>query len=162
MKNIRKLGIIIISCGLLSACLNIQINGDKNDASEKQVEKDKTSSDKIPDNNIVEKEEIVSQNDAFQVFEPVPNSVVKGFIVVRGLARVFEAHFQYEFVDDQQQILNQGYTMASEGAPGWGEFEFIIELDDSTISSGTVVLFEGSPKDGSRTHELKIPVTIKD
>lgn len=110
----------------------------------------------------IEPQKIVLQNMAFKIFEPAPNSEVQGKIVVRGLARVFEGTVLYEF-EDGHNILDQGFTTASEGAPGWGEFEIVIELDEKTANgSGTVILYEESAKDGSRMHELQIPVTVKD
>ncbi|MFY9376984.1 MAG: Gmad2 immunoglobulin-like domain-containing protein [Peptococcia bacterium] len=109
-----------------------------------------------------EPEKIILQNMAFKIFEPVPNSEVKDRVIVRGLARVFEGTIQYEF-EDGHFILDQGFTTASKGAPEWGEFEIIIELDQKTANGrGTVVLYEESAKDGSRLHELQIPVVIKE
>ncbi len=105
-------------------------------------------------------QEIVLQNVAFRIYEPTPNTEVKDRIVVRGLARVYEGTLLYEF-EDGHYILDEGFTTASEGAPGWGEFEIIIELDDESDYSGRVILFEESAKDGSRINELKIPVHVK-
>jgi hypothetical protein len=105
--------------------------------------------------------EIVLQNVAFRIYEPAPDTEVKDRIVVRGLARVYEATILYEF-EDGHYILDEGFTTASEGAPEWGEFEIIIELDDATDYSGRVILFEESAKDGSRINELKIPVNVID
>ncbi|MCT8139207.1 GerMN domain-containing protein [Anaerobacillus sp. CMMVII] len=104
--------------------------------------------------------EIVLQNVAFRIFEPSPGAEVKDRIVVRGLARVYEGTIMYEF-EDGHFILAEGFTTASEGAPGWGEFEIIIELDEVSKYSGTVILYEESANDGSRRHELKIPVKVK-
>lgn len=103
--------------------------------------------------------EIVLQNVAFQIFEPSPNTEVEGQIVVRGLARVYEGTILYEF-EDGHFILDEGFTTATEGAPGWGEFEIVIELDDIAGYSGRVILFEESAKDGSRINELQIPVNV--
>ncbi|TCT16086.1 sporulation and spore germination protein [Natranaerovirga pectinivora] len=104
-----------------------------------------------------ESREIVLQNVAFRIFEPIPGSEVKDQIVVRGLARVFEATIQYEF-EDGHFLFDKGFTTASEGAPGWGEFEIIIDLDEIDFNSGSIILYEESAKDGSRLHELVIPV----
>ena len=41
-----------------------------------------------------------------------------------------------------------------------GEFEIVIEVDDVAGNIGTIILYEESAKDGSRLHELQIPVTI--
>ena len=103
--------------------------------------------------------EVVLQNVAFQIFEPAPGSEVKDKIVIRGLARVNEGTILYEF-EDGHFILDEGFTTASEGAPGWGEFEIIIELDDVVDYSGRVFLFEESAKDGSRINSLAIPVDV--
>jgi len=102
----------------------------------------------------------VVQNVAFRIYEPSPHAQVKNRIVVRGLARVFEGTIQYEF-EDGHFILDKGFTTATEGAPGWGEFEIIIEIDEVTNYSGRVILYEESAKDGSRLHELQIPVSIR-
>lgn len=107
-------------------------------------------------------QEIVLENAAFKIFEPTPGDEVQDRIVVRGLARVFEATVQYEF-EDGHYVLDKGFTTASEGAPGWGEFEFTINLDEKTFNGlGKVVIYEESAKDGSRLHELHIPVVIKE
>ena len=105
-------------------------------------------------------DKIVLQNTAFRIFEPAPNSDVKDHIIVRGLARVWEGTILYEF-EDGHFILDEGFTTASEGAPGWGEFEIVIDLDDAVDYSGRVILYEESAKDGSRINELKIPVNVK-
>lgn len=103
--------------------------------------------------------EIVLQNTAFRIYEPAPYTEVKDRIVVRGLARVFEATILYEF-EDGHNILDKGFTTATEGAPGWGEFEIIIEFDEVANNSGTIIIYEESAKDGSRINELQIPVKV--
>ncbi|WP_078427423.1 Gmad2 immunoglobulin-like domain-containing protein [Alkalihalobacterium alkalinitrilicum] len=103
--------------------------------------------------------EIVLENVAFKIYEPAPNTEVKDRFVVRGLARVYEATVLYEF-EDGHFILDEGFTTATEGAPGWGEFEIIIEFDEVANQSGRVILFEESAKDGSRINELQIPVKV--
>jgi len=104
---------------------------------------------------------IVIENEAFRIFEPAPNTEVKDKIIVKGLARVWEATVQYEF-EDGHFILAEGFVTASEGAPGWGEFAIEIGLDDAVSGSARVVLYEESAKDGSRLNELIIPVIVKE
>ena len=106
-----------------------------------------------------EKEEVVMENEAFQIFEPAPNAEVKDRIVVRGLARVFEGTLKYEF-EDGHFILDEGFTTASIGAPEWGEFEIIINLSTATDGNYRIVLYEESAKDGSNLNELIIPVQV--
>ena len=105
-------------------------------------------------------QEIILENEAFKIFKPAPNSEVKDQIVVKGLARVFEATVQYEF-EDGHYVFDKGFTTASEGAPGWGEFEIILDLDKVPNGPARVIIYEESAKDGSRLHELQIPITIK-
>lgn len=107
-----------------------------------------------------EKEQlIVMENQIFKIFEPAPMAKVRDKIVVKGLASIWEATVQYEF-EDGHFILDKGFVTASEGAPGWGEFEITIELDNAVNGSVRVILYETSAKDGSRLNELIIPVLI--
>ncbi|TCK92692.1 sporulation and spore germination protein [Natranaerovirga hydrolytica] len=104
--------------------------------------------------------EIALQNVAFRIYEPAPHTEVTDTIVVRGLARVYEATIQYEF-EDGHNILDKGFTTASEGAPGWGEFEITIDIEGEVANNtGSIILYEESMKDGSRMNELIIPVEV--
>jgi hypothetical protein len=78
--------------------------------------------------------------------------------VVRGKAQVFEATFSW-IIEDGHNELRAGSTMTDAGAPAWGRFRIPIsikKMDPNTTL--TLVLFETSPKDGSRQHELPIPL----
>ncbi len=75
---------------------------------------------------------------------------------IYGQAKVFEASFSW-VVEDGHNELYKGYEMTDAGAPAWGSFDFTIEAgkerENSTL---TLILFEGSAKDGSRQYELPI------
>ena len=77
---------------------------------------------------------------------------------IAGQARVFEASFGW-VIEDGHYELKQGHQMTDAGAPEWGNFQFDItaakQRENSTLH---LILFESSPKDGSRTHELPIPL----
>jgi hypothetical protein len=77
---------------------------------------------------------------------------------ITGEAQVFEAAFSWSLEDGHYE-LKQGHEMTDAGAPAWGRFGFSIDADkkdpDTTL---TLVLFESSPKDGSRQHELPLPL----
>lgn len=77
---------------------------------------------------------------------------------VTGQARVFEATLNY-VVEDGHNELAEGHATASKGAPEWGDFTFTVtvkkERPNSTL---TLILFEESPKDGSRQYQLFIPL----
>ncbi len=78
--------------------------------------------------------------------------------LVRGQGQIFEANFGW-VVEDGHNELKKGSQMTDAGAPEWGKFEFGInvhkERENSTL---TLILFESSPKDGSRQYEL--PITL--
>jgi hypothetical protein len=53
----------------------------------------------------------------------------------------------------------KGFQMTDAGAPEWGKFEFAINVQKKRQNSTlTLILFESSPKDGSRQYELLIPL----
>ena len=76
--------------------------------------------------------------------------------LIRGQGQIFEANFSW-IVEDGHEELKQGFQMTDAGAPEWGKFEFVINVpkkrENSTL---TLILFESSPKDGSRQYELSI------
>lgn len=189
MKKALKLFILLIFCGSLVACVsnkneesNANLN-DQNKSTEEQSDENQNNdskdnkdvdannnnetnqnqnveeNDSETENENNDESKIVIENDAFKVFEPAPNLKVSEDIIVSGLARVFEGTVNYEF-EDGHFIMDEGFATASEGAPGWGEFEFTVNIDGAIDGSASVILFEVSAKDGSRIHELIIPVTI--
>ncbi|MGC5327259.1 Gmad2 immunoglobulin-like domain-containing protein [Brevibacillus sp. SYSU BS000544] len=80
---------------------------------------------------------------------------------VKGKARVFEATFGY-VVEDGHNELKKGFVTASAGAPEFGDFQFTIEVAKAEPNSTLMlILFEESAKDGSRIHELPIPLPDK-
>lgn len=79
---------------------------------------------------------------------------------VTGQARVFEATLGYS-VEDGHNQLAEGFATATAGAPQWGNFSFAVSVKKARPNSTLhLILFESSPKDGSRTHEL--PVKLPD
>jgi len=164
MKRVFILLLILIIALSASAC-----NGDT--TQDKESENPPIENSEEPSKEPEEQEqqgnqenggekEVVLENQAFKVYQPAPNADIEGdTIVVKGLARVFEATVQYEF-EDGHYVYDKGYTTASEGAPEWGEFEITIKLDEKVDGQAMVILYEESMKDGSRLHELQIPVNI--
>ncbi len=78
--------------------------------------------------------------------------------LVRGQGQIFEANFNW-IVEDGHEELKKGFQMTDAGAPEWGKFEFAINVYKKRKNSTlTLILFESSPKDGSREYELPIPL----
>lgn len=77
---------------------------------------------------------------------------------LKGQAKVFEGVFQY-VVEDGHNELAEGTVQTSAGAPEWGDFTHTINVKKAEPNSTLLlVLFEESAKDGSRQHELVIPL----
>lgn len=76
--------------------------------------------------------------------------------LVSGKAQLFEAALSW-VVEDGHNELAKGFEMTDAGAPGWGHFEFTVTVEKATANSTLhLILFEASPKDGSRQHKLPI------
>lgn len=77
---------------------------------------------------------------------------------VKGEGQIFEASFSW-IVEDGHDELIEGHEMTDAGAPKWGKFDFTLDVaktkENSTL---TLILFESSANDGSRQHELTIPL----
>ena len=76
--------------------------------------------------------------------------------LVQGKGQIFEASFSW-VVEDGHEELKKGFQMTDAGAPEWGNFSFTIDVPKKRANSTlNLILFESSPKDGSRQHELPI------
>jgi hypothetical protein len=76
--------------------------------------------------------------------------------VVKGKAQIFEAQFSW-VIEDGHQELKQGSAMTDAGAPEWGKFNFTVDAFKKKPNSTLhLILFESSPKDGSRQYELPV------
>lgn len=76
---------------------------------------------------------------------------------VQGKAQVFEAALSW-VVEDGHNEISSGHTTTSAGAPEWGKFDFVIEVNAPPNTAPHLLLFENSAKDGSRQYELPIPL----
>jgi hypothetical protein len=78
--------------------------------------------------------------------------------LIHGRGQIFEASFGWA-VEDGHNELKQGHGMTDAGAPEWGNFRFTIDVQKKRPNSKLhIILFETSAKDGSRQHELPIPL----
>jgi hypothetical protein len=76
--------------------------------------------------------------------------------LVKGEARVFEAAFSW-VIEDGHEELKKGFQMTSAGAPEWGEFRFMVDAQKKKPNSTLhLIIFEASPKDGSRQFQMPI------
>ena len=78
--------------------------------------------------------------------------------LIKGKGQIFEANFNW-VIEDGHEELQKGYTMTDAGAPEWGNFSFSVTAPKKNPNTTLhIILFESSAKDGSRTHELPIPL----
>jgi hypothetical protein len=76
--------------------------------------------------------------------------------LIKGKGQIFEAAFSW-VVEDGHDELKKGFTMTDAGAPAWGNFSFTVDAPKKRANSTLhLILFESSPKDGSRQYELPI------
>ena len=146
--------IILLSLIILVACNN-------NDHTETTAKVDslKTISDTLQVTKEAEPEAPLPKTYANKRFRDVTvERIGQDTFLVRGQGQIFEANFSW-IVEDGHEELKKGFHMTDAGAPEWGKFEFAISVrkkrENSTL---TLILFESSPKDGSRQYEL--PITL--
>jgi len=109
-----------------------------------------------PDREPTDDPTIVNSNERFR--DVRIEAVGQDRYRVTGEARVFEATVDW-VVEDGHRELKKGFTTAERGAPEWGAFDFIVEVrKDQPNSTLLLILFETSAKDGTRQHELPLPL----
>lgn len=76
--------------------------------------------------------------------------------LIQGKGQIFEANFSWVVEDGHEELL-KGYQMTDAGAPEWGKFSFTVDVEKRRENSTLMlILFESSPKDGSRQYELPV------
>lgn len=98
---------------------------------------------------------------AIWVDSPVSGQSVSNPLEIKGSARVFEATVSYRIKDAKGNILAKGFTNASEGAPGRGDFMTRIGFTSNGPGKGQLEVFETSMKDGSDLNKVVIPIEWK-
>ncbi|MGI8892943.1 MAG: Gmad2 immunoglobulin-like domain-containing protein [Bacteroidia bacterium] len=139
----KKLSLILsLLCIFIFAC----------DTTQKNNAEEETTTATPPDT----KKDTAYSNDRFK--EVQVEQVSPDTYKVTGTAQVFEATLSY-VVEDGHYELAKGFTTTDAGAPEFGNFEFTVNVEKNQPNSTLMlILFESSPKDGSRTHELYIPL----
>jgi hypothetical protein len=87
--------------------------------------------------------------------------ITNGFVVL-GTANVFESQFSWRLEGADGRVITRGNARSRQpdmGVPG--PFSFVIVIDSvPTSTSGTLVVFDNSAKDGSEISVVRIPVTF--
>lgn len=80
--------------------------------------------------------------------------------VVQGTANVFEANVSIRLVDEDGDVLFEGFTTATCGTGCRGDYSKRIPFDVENQQPGTLELFEVSAEDGSETNKITVSVVL--
>ena len=95
------------------------------------------------------------------VESPVPGEAVTTPVRIDGTANTFEATFNVEVVDANGKVLGKRFVTATSGSGTRGTFDAEVEFEAISDGPGELVVFELSAEDGSRTHEVRIPLQLR-
>lgn len=95
------------------------------------------------------------QTPSVLVESPLPFEEVTSPLRVTGTANTFEATFQYELVDAEGNVVDENFVTATSGTGTRGTFAFTTGAFDDVAA---LRIFENSAEDGSRIHEVEIPL----
>jgi hypothetical protein len=102
-----------------------------------------------------------AQTPAILVQTPLSGEEVESGFEASGTANTFEATFQYELRNSENQILQKDFVTATSGSGTRGTFSFAVTYDLDGPQEGSLVVFEISAADGSRTNERTIPLQLR-
>lgn len=96
------------------------------------------------------------------VYTPVAGATVGRSVTVSGLARAFEATVSWRVRDSSGREVAESFTNASIGtSPYYGTFEFTTQIPASVSGNVTLDVFQASPRDGSDTSKVSIPLQVR-
>jgi hypothetical protein len=106
----------------------------------------------------VDRSDFTDQTPFVLVESPTPGQAVTSPVHVTGTSNTFEATVNYEVVDADGTVLDEGATTATAGTGTWGTFDFTT----GDVADGPVVLraFQASAQDGHPTDVYEVPITV--
>jgi len=108
--------------------------------------------------SIAPEEEMVTASSNERFRQVTVEKVGENKFRLQGQAQVWEANISW-VIEDGHNELKSGFTTTDAGAPEWGNFDFTIDIEKKdNYSTLILILFEESAEDGSRKHELPIPL----
>lgn len=97
---------------------------------------------------------------AILVESPAVGDTVSSPMRLKGTANVFEAVFRMKLTDANGKVLAKGMVQATSGTGTRGTFSTLV-LFAPTTSTGTLIVYEVSMKDGSAVNVVRIPLGFK-
>ena len=102
------------------------------------------------------------QTPAVLVESPLAGDAVSSPLVANGTANTFEATFSFEIKDSSGEVIAADFVTATSGSGTRGTFSFSQPFVVTEDQEGSLVVFELSAEDGSRTHEVEIPLELQE
>ena len=101
------------------------------------------------------------QTPGILVESPLPFEEVSSPIRATGTANTFEATFNYELTDTDGKIVDENFVTATSGTGTRGTFDFTTKKFTVPFDGvGSLIVFERSAEDGSRTKLVEIPLRM--
>jgi Immunoglobulin-like domain of bacterial spore germination len=98
---------------------------------------------------------------AILVESPLPFEEVSSPMRATGTANTFEATFNYELTDTDGRIVDENFVTATSGTGTRGTFDFTTKPFTVPFDGvGSLIVFELSAEDGSRTKLVEIPLRM--
>lgn len=95
------------------------------------------------------------------VESPTVGEQVSSPLRITGTANAFEATFNVEVVDAKGRVLGKRFVTATSGSGTRGTFDAEVPFRANGAGPGKLLVFELSAEDGSRIHEMEIPLQIE-
>jgi hypothetical protein len=99
------------------------------------------------------------QTPPLLVETPLPGETVTSPLRIAGTANAYEATFQAELRDASGAVLVHKMVMATSGSGQRGTFEETLAYTGE--GTGKLVVYEESAADGSRIHQVEIPLELR-
>jgi immunoglobulin-like protein involved in spore germination/sporulation and spore germination protein len=91
---------------------------------------------------------------------PAPGDEVSSPLRISGTANTFEATFQVEVLDAGERVIGKRFVTATSGSGTRGTFLAEVPFRAREKGPGKLLLYELSAEDGSRIHEVEIPLEL--
>lgn len=104
----------------------------------------------------------ISADQNVAVYAPEPNAEVGHTFTLSGAARAYEGTVSFRVRDAHENVVLYGYAKASVGTSSvWGGYDATVTLPASVAGKVTLEVFEVSPKDGTETSTVRIPLRVR-
>ena len=107
---------------------------------------------------IVDRDSYTDVRPLILVESVAPADVVTSPVTVAGESNTFEATVRIRLLGADGSVLADTFTTATSGTGTWGTFVAKVPFAKGTNTTGKLVVFEDSAKDGSMINVVEIPV----